>query len=104
MPKFEPGKSGNPGGRPKVVAEVQKHAREYSKEAMETLVEIMRDKKAPQAARGVASNSILDRAYGKPLQSNVVANLGAGKRPEQMSDDELLAVINAPQEHDSGDA
>ena len=44
---FEKGKSGNPGGRPKVVGEVQALAREYTKQAIETIRDIMRDKNAP---------------------------------------------------------
>jgi hypothetical protein len=46
---FEKGKSGNPGGRPKVIGEVQALARQYTTEAIETLRDIMRDKKAPAA-------------------------------------------------------
>jgi hypothetical protein len=34
---FAKGKSGNPGGRPKVVGEVQGLAREYTSRAVETL-------------------------------------------------------------------
>jgi hypothetical protein len=49
--------------------EVQALARQHTGEAIETLVGIVRDKKAPQAARAMASNSILDRGYGKPAQT-----------------------------------
>ncbi|GJE37830.1 DUF5681 domain-containing protein [Methylobacterium persicinum] len=65
---FEPGKSGNPNGRPKIPAEVRELARSLTVEAIETHAEIMRDKAAPPAARGASANAILDRAWGKPTQ------------------------------------
>jgi hypothetical protein len=43
---FKPGQSGNPGGRPKAIIEVALAARQYTVEAVETLVKIMRDGKA----------------------------------------------------------
>ena len=43
---FSKGLSGNPGGRPKVLGDVQELAREKSPEAIETLSTIMRDEKA----------------------------------------------------------
>lgn len=48
---------------------MQALAREYTTEAVETLRDIMRDKRAPPGARGSAANSILDRAYGRPSQT-----------------------------------
>jgi hypothetical protein len=62
---FEPGKSGNPGGRPRILANVQEAARQYTAEAMETLANIMRDTKAPPATRVAAANSLLDRGWGR---------------------------------------
>jgi len=62
------GQSGNPGGRPKEIAEVKELAREYTGKAVETLVSIMSDPKAPPAARVSAANALLDRGYGKPPQ------------------------------------
>jgi hypothetical protein len=65
---FVKGESGNPGGRPKVVGDVQALAREHTPDAIETLVSIMRDGEAAPAARVAAANAILDRGYGKPAQ------------------------------------
>ena len=65
---FKKGHSGNPGGRPKVVAEVKELAREHTSEAIETLVSIMANAESTPAARVSAANSLLDRGYGKPPQ------------------------------------
>ena len=45
---FTKGHSGNPGGRPKIVGEVQELAREHSTEAIATLAAIMREKRRRQ--------------------------------------------------------
>ena len=65
---FQKGKSGNPGGRPKVVAEVKELARAHTAEAIQTLVSIMTNPKSAPAARVSAANALLDRGYGKPPQ------------------------------------
>ncbi len=65
---FQPGVSGNPGGRPKVLAEVRDLARQHTTTAVQALVDIMQDKKAPAAARVGAATALLDRGYGKPTQ------------------------------------
>lgn len=68
---FKKGKSGNPGGRPKVVGEVQELARAQTVAAVKTLVSVMGDKKQAASARVSAATAILDRGYGKPAQSIV---------------------------------
>src|SRR5262245_9861086 len=65
---FKKGQSGNPGGRPKVVAEVKELARAHTAEAIQTLVSIMNNPKSVAAARVSAANALLDRGYGKPPQ------------------------------------
>ena len=65
---FKKGESGNPGGRPKVIAEVKELARAHTGEAIETLVSIMTNPKSAPAARVSAANALLDRGYGKPPQ------------------------------------
>jgi hypothetical protein len=47
---FKPGQSGNPGGRPKVLGDIQELARQKSPEAIATLAN-GHDEKAPPAAR-----------------------------------------------------
>jgi hypothetical protein len=69
MARFVKGQSGNPGGRPKDLFGIRDLARSFSPDAIKTLVAIMKDKGAPEAARVSAATAILDRGYGKPVQA-----------------------------------
>ena len=73
---FKKGQSGNPGGRPKVVAEVRELARAHTGEAVQTLVSIMTDPKSAPGARVSAANALLDRGYGKPPQHQHISGEG----------------------------
>jgi hypothetical protein len=93
---FEKGRSGNPGGRPKVVAEVKELARAHTSEAIETLVSIMTDPKGAAAARVSAANALLDRGYGKPPQhvTGEVATSYVARLPEPAkSAEEWIASV-----------
>ena len=63
---FQKGKSGNPGGRPKEVAEVKALARAHTTTAINMLVSIARSNNATDAARVSACIALLDRGWGKP--------------------------------------
>ena len=62
--QFAPGQSGNPGGRPKDEHRVAELACSYALEAIDTLVELMRDGK-DERVRGTAAQALLDRGSGK---------------------------------------
>ena len=66
--QFRKGRSGNSRGRPKRDLEIAALARTYTNEAINTLVEIMRNGKT-SSAQLQAACAILDRGWGKPPQA-----------------------------------
>ena len=97
--RWQPGQSGNPGGRPKVVGEIRDLARSYTRSAFATLLTVCRNKEAPPAARVAAAAHILDRGYGKPTQ-HVTATV---RNINQMTDDELFAFLEGSDEADGSE-
>lgn len=67
---WKKGQSGNPGGRPKGLADLQALARGYTAEALKVLAAALKDKS--HQLRVIAANSLLDRGYGKPAQTLTV--------------------------------
>lgn len=76
---FVAGQVANPLGRPKEVHHVKELARKHTVEAVETLAEIMADKKQKASARVAAANALLDRGYGR-------APLTFDDAPEEVQD------------------
>ena len=69
--------SGNPGGRSKAQIDVRNLAREHTKEAIDTLVLVMRNGKPGEAA--LAANSLLDRGWGKPAYAEPLVSDSASR-------------------------
>lgn len=68
---FEKGKSGNPGGRPKMLAEWREslEAKRLRDVAYQTLEKVCKDDRAPAKDRAWAADKLLDRIEGKPIQA-----------------------------------
>ena len=93
MAKFAKGQSGNPGGRPKDEYGLKELAKAKTKEAIETIIEIMRDKEAPHAARLNAACALLDRGHGKPVQMTEVTGKDGGAIETKVDDTDLARRI-----------
>ena len=62
---------------PKSVTEIRSLARSHTRTALNVLVGVMRNTKAPPPARIAAANAILDRGWGKAPQAIANGDDGA---------------------------
>jgi hypothetical protein len=86
---FVKGRSGNPSGRPKALAEIVSLCRQHSVEAVRRIVELIGsdDERVSLAA----CQYLLDRGYGKPKESVVLEE----KSVPGHEDPRLRAIIDA---------
>ncbi len=89
------GVSGNPGGRPKAVADVRAAARLHTANAIGVLVEIMEDADASPPARIAAARELLDRGWGKaPAAIALCAELPeVGQDEQEVLDREIYEAV-----------
>ena len=97
MAKFKPGQSGNPGGRPAVVKNIQELARAHTADAIAALVAALKEPRE----RVAAATALLDRGYGRPEQTHTVRRI---TRIEDLTDEELanLAAHAERERHQGG--
>jgi hypothetical protein len=67
MAHFQPGQSGNPGGRPKADGKLKEAARTHTEAALQVLVDALSHTDGRIALK--AAELLLDRGYGKPAQT-----------------------------------
>jgi hypothetical protein len=87
--KFRKGESGNPGGRPKVLGEVQELARQHVPSAIAELARLALKAKS-ETARIAAIRELLDRGYGRPRQAMEIS--APVDNPIQLLLDEIDAL------------
>lgn len=94
---WQPGQSGNPSGRPKVVQHIKELARAYTAEAIQALVEALKDPRS----KVPAAMALLDRGYGRPEQTHTIRTI---TRIEDLTDEELASLAaNAEREKLTGE-
>ena len=76
--RWPSGVSGNPGGRPRALRDLQMAARRHDGQVLDALVSIALDPAQPAAARVVACREVLDRGHGRPRQAVELTGADAG--------------------------
>jgi NAD(P)-dependent dehydrogenase (short-subunit alcohol dehydrogenase family) len=83
--KGQPKTGGRSKGTPnRATADIKALAQTYGPDAVDTLADIMKDVAAPAAARVAAARELIDRGFGKAIQT--VHNAGADGGPMQFAE------------------
>jgi hypothetical protein len=94
---FEKGMSGNPGGRPRVIAELRDLARAHAPEAIKELARLA-VKARSENVRVAAIRELLDRGYDKPAQRrDAMVSVGPDPtRPDQPRVSVAVSFVDPP--------
>jgi len=69
--------------------EIQEEARKYGADALKCLREIVNSKLASDVAKISAAQTLLDRGYGRPTQTNINAAVGTDGKATEVTQQEL---------------
>src|SRR5262245_26051386 len=89
---FEKGNTIGRHGRRKRDPTVTQLCRDASPEAVETLIEIMRDERAPHGVRAHCADKIIERAWGKAPQYSTIEHRH-DIRLSDLTDEQLLRIM-----------
>lgn len=78
----------------KTTFDLQEEARKHAEDAVRTLSDIMNNPDATDSTKVNAATAILDRAYGKPTQTNLNTNVNSDGDATDLNSDELEQRIN----------
>ena len=84
------------------ISDIRDLARQYTEEAVETLKDVMRDKKAVGAARVAAATALLDRGHGKAVQ-HIEAEISVYDSLDLPQKQALLEIIDEIIDADIGE-